>query len=219
MWSQLEDHRFGLGSSPNLEKTMAIHSSTLAWKIPQTEEPGRLHSMGSWNVRRDWATSLSLSCIGEGNGNPLQCLAWRIPGMVEPGGLPSMGSHRVRHDWSDLAATAAAAASPNLSYMTSAAYLYLKFWYLVTEVNLANTKLNLKDSLGWTRKAQLYCFTRQRGPQPINTPKTVCSYMEWIMSFAVMVQRKCDWGLKSYSVSVGIWNLSLVFNKHLAPLT
>ena len=40
----------------------------------------------------------SLSCIGEGNGDPLQFLAWRIPGMGEPGGLPSMGSHRVGHD-------------------------------------------------------------------------------------------------------------------------
>ena len=50
----------------------------------------------------------SLSCIGEGNGNPLQCFAWRIPGAGEPGGLPSMGSHRVGHDWSDLAAAAAA---------------------------------------------------------------------------------------------------------------
>ena len=39
----------------------------------------------------------SLSCTGEGNGNPLQFLAWRIPGMGEPGGLPSMGSHRVGH--------------------------------------------------------------------------------------------------------------------------
>ena len=34
---------------------------------------------------------LSLSCIGEGNGNPLQCSCRRIPGMEEPGGLPSMG--------------------------------------------------------------------------------------------------------------------------------
>ena len=40
----------------------------------------------------------SLSCIGEGNGNQLQCSSWRIPGMGEPGGLPSMGSHRVRHN-------------------------------------------------------------------------------------------------------------------------
>ena len=57
------------------EKTMATHSSTLAWKIPWTEEPGRLQSMGSLGVWHNWATSLSLSlsCIGEGNGNPLQC--------------------------------------------------------------------------------------------------------------------------------------------------
>ena len=45
----------------------------------------------------------SLSCIGEGNGNPLQCSCLEIPGMGEPGGLPSMGSHRVGHDGSDLA--------------------------------------------------------------------------------------------------------------------
>ena len=45
----------------------------------------------------------SVSCIGEGNGTPLQCSCKRIPGMVE---LPSMGSHRVGHDWSDLAAAA-----------------------------------------------------------------------------------------------------------------
>jgi len=43
-----------------LEKAMATHSSTLAWKIPWTEEPGRLQSMGSLRVRHDWATSLSL---------------------------------------------------------------------------------------------------------------------------------------------------------------
>ena len=49
----------------------------------------------------------SLSCIGEGNGNPLQCSCLENPRDGEPGGLPSMGSHRVRHDWSDLAAAAA----------------------------------------------------------------------------------------------------------------
>ena len=43
-----------------LEKTMATHSSTLAWKIPWTEEPGRLQSMGSLRVSHDWTTSLSL---------------------------------------------------------------------------------------------------------------------------------------------------------------
>ena len=46
----------------------------------------------------------SLSCIGEGNGNPLQCSGLESPRDGEPGGLPSMGSHRVGYDWSDLAA-------------------------------------------------------------------------------------------------------------------
>ena len=52
---------------------MAPHSSTLALKIPWMEEPGGLQSMGSLGVGHNWVTSLSLSCIGEGNGNPLQC--------------------------------------------------------------------------------------------------------------------------------------------------
>ena len=46
--------------SKNPEKVMAPHSSTLAWKIPWTEKPGRLLSMGSLRVRHDWLTSLSL---------------------------------------------------------------------------------------------------------------------------------------------------------------
>ena len=59
--------------------TMAPHSSTLAWKLPWTEEPGRLQSMGLLRVGHDWATSLSLSCIGEGNGNPVQCSCLENP--------------------------------------------------------------------------------------------------------------------------------------------
>ena len=62
-----------------VEKAMAPHSSTLAWKISWTEEPGRLQSMGSLRVEQDWATSLSLSCTGEGNGNPLQCSCLENP--------------------------------------------------------------------------------------------------------------------------------------------
>ena len=80
---------------------MATHSSTLTWKIPWTEEPGRLQSMGSLRVGHDWATSLSLflSCIGEGNGNPLPYSCLENPRTGEPGGLLSMGLHRVGHDW------------------------------------------------------------------------------------------------------------------------
>ena len=55
--------------------------STLAWKIPWTEEPGGLQSMGS--LESDTSERLhfhfSLSCIGEGNGNPLQCFCLENP--------------------------------------------------------------------------------------------------------------------------------------------
>ena len=61
---------------------MATHSSTLAWKIPWTEEPGRLQSMGSLRVGHDWGTSLWLFTFrmnGEGNGNPIQCSCLENP--------------------------------------------------------------------------------------------------------------------------------------------
>ena len=64
-----------------LEKAMAPHSSTLAWRIPWTQEPGRLQSVGSLRVEHDWRLHFhfSLSCTGEGNGNPLQCSCLEIP--------------------------------------------------------------------------------------------------------------------------------------------
>ena len=60
---------------------MAPHSSTLAWKIPWMEEPGRLQSMRSLLVGHDRVTSLSLSlsCIGGENDNPLQCSCLENP--------------------------------------------------------------------------------------------------------------------------------------------
>ena len=64
-----------------MEKAMAPHSSTFAWKIPWVEKPGRLQSMGSLEL--DMTERLpfhfSLSCIGEGNGNPLQCSCLENP--------------------------------------------------------------------------------------------------------------------------------------------
>ena len=57
-WINMLDEKFS--SVSLLEKAMAPHSSTLAWKIPLAEEPGRLQSMGSRRVGHDWATSLSL---------------------------------------------------------------------------------------------------------------------------------------------------------------
>ena len=59
------------GDVKGKEKAMAPYSNTHAWRIPWMEEPARLQSMGSLRVRHNWVTSLSR--IGEGNGNPLQC--------------------------------------------------------------------------------------------------------------------------------------------------
>ena len=89
---------------------MATHSSTLAWKIPWTEELGRIQSLGSRRVGHDWATSLSLFTFTHWR-RKWQPTPVFLPGeslAEEHGGLPSMGSHRAGHDWSDLAAAAAA---------------------------------------------------------------------------------------------------------------
>ena len=81
---------------------MGTHSSTLAWKIPWVEEPGRLKSMGSLRVRH--TERLHFHALEKEMATHSSVLAWRIPGMAEPGGLTSMGSHQFGHDRSDLAA-------------------------------------------------------------------------------------------------------------------
>ena len=79
---------------------MAPHFSTLAWKIPWMEEPGRLQSMGSLGVGplSDFTLTFHFHALEEEIATHSSVLAWRIPGTEEPGGLPSMGSHRVGHD-------------------------------------------------------------------------------------------------------------------------
>ena len=88
---------------------MAPHSSTLAWKIPWMEEPGRLQSMGSLSRTRlrDFTFTFHFYTSEKEMATHSSVLAWTIPGMVELDGLLSMGSHRVGHDGSDLAAAAA----------------------------------------------------------------------------------------------------------------
>ena len=118
LWSEVNKHSMprkkvvqkpwggqGISILPGL-KAMAPHSSTLAWKIPWTEEPGRLQSMGSLRVGHNWATSFSLFTF----------MHWRRKWQPTPVFLPGKsqgwgawwaavyGSHRVGHDWSDLAA-------------------------------------------------------------------------------------------------------------------
>ena len=91
------------------EKAMAPHSSTLDWKVPWMEEPGRLQSMGSLRIGHDWATSLSLFTF----------MHWRrkwqptpvfLPGESQDGGAwwaAVYGVAQSRTHWSDLAAAAA----------------------------------------------------------------------------------------------------------------
>ena len=82
------------------EKAMATHSSTLAWQIPWTKEPGRLQSMGSLGVGTglsDVTSTFHFHAL-EKEMATHSSIAWRIPGTGEPGGLPSMGSQRVRHN-------------------------------------------------------------------------------------------------------------------------
>ena len=79
---------------------MTPHSSTLAWKLPWMEEPGRLQSMGSLRVGHDFTFTFTFlfHALEKEMATHSSVLAWRIPGTGEPGGLPSMGSHRVGHD-------------------------------------------------------------------------------------------------------------------------
>ena len=82
------------------EKAVATHSSTLAWKIPWTEEPGKLQSMGLLSRTRlsDFTFTFHFHALGKEMATHSSVLAWRIRGTGDPGGLPSMGSHRVGHD-------------------------------------------------------------------------------------------------------------------------
>ena len=94
---------------------MATHSSTLAWKIPWMEEPGRLHAVHGVAEGRtqlsDFTFTFHFHALEKEMAIHSSVLAWRISGTGDPGGLPSLGSHRVVHDWSDLAAAAAVWAS------------------------------------------------------------------------------------------------------------
>ena len=98
---KLPDVQAGFRKGRATEKAMAPHSSTLPCKIPWTEKPGRLQSMGSaksWTQLSDFTFTFHFDALEKEMATHSSVLAWRIPGMGEPGGLPSMGSHRVGHN-------------------------------------------------------------------------------------------------------------------------
>ena len=78
---------------------MAPQSSTLAWKIPWTEEPGRLLSMGSLRAQlSNFPFTFHSHALEKEMATHSSVLAWRTPETGEPGGLQSMGLQRVGHD-------------------------------------------------------------------------------------------------------------------------
>ena len=119
---------------PDLDPTQRrrwhfFHSSTLAWKIPWTEEPGRLQSMGSLKSRTrlsDLTFTFHFPALEKEMATHSSVLAWRIPGTGEPDGLLSMGSNRVGHDWSDFAVVVVAVQkliSFNRSHLFTSAFI------------------------------------------------------------------------------------------------
>ena len=94
-WPQPPGINIGL-SETTLEKEMATHSSTLAWRIPWREEPGRLQSMGSQIVGHDWAISFHFTSLhfkwnkGTGKAFPSPSFCWVSP-FPQPGSLAPSG--------------------------------------------------------------------------------------------------------------------------------
>ena len=95
----LEKSLIKIGSSRyNIWPMMAPHSSTLAWKIPWTEEAA-VHEVTKSQTRlSDFTFTFHFHALEKEMATHSSVLAWRIPGTGEPGRRPSMGLHRVGHD-------------------------------------------------------------------------------------------------------------------------
>ena len=88
-----------LGWEDLLEQGMATHSSILAWRIPWTEEPGRVHGVAKSQTQlSNFTFTFHFHALEKEMATHSSVLAWRIPGTGEPGALPSLGSQRVGQD-------------------------------------------------------------------------------------------------------------------------
>ena len=103
-------HLFDKGSSKLWRRQWQPTPVLLPGKIPQTEEPGRLQSMGLGSRTRlsNFTFTFHFHALEKEMATHSSVLVWRVPGTGEPGGLPSMVSHRVGHDltttWASLIA-------------------------------------------------------------------------------------------------------------------
>ena len=100
-----------------------------SWKFPWTEQPGKLQSMGSWRVEHDWATSLhfSLSCVGEENGNPLQCSCLENP---RDGGAWWGAIYGVAQSWTQLKWLSRSSSSDDVRSTASECFRKRSTWFL-----------------------------------------------------------------------------------------
>ena len=157
------------------EKAMAPHSTTLAWKIPWTEEPGRLQSMGSLRIGHDWATSLSLFTF----------MHWRRKWQPTPVFLPGesqgreslvgfrLWGRRVGHDWSGLAAAAAAEAC----YCWNRSPFSFHFW----EIQLVSPKYSTLHAI-WSESnplKKIFLFWTNYGKPLKKQMATHSSILAW----------------------------------------
>ena len=133
------------------EKAMAPHSCTLAWKIPRTEEPGRLQSMGLLRVGHDF--HFSLSCIGEGNGNPLQCSCLENPrdGGAWWAAISGVAQSRTRRKRLSCSSSSSVCISIPISQMTPSPLSY---------PDIRKFVLNICVSISALQKVHLYHFSR-----------------------------------------------------------
>ena len=136
---------------------MAPHSSTLAWKIPWTEEPGKPQSMGSLGVGHDWVTSLS--CIGEGNGNPLQYSCLENP---RDGGAWWAAIYGVAQSWTWLKRLSSSSSKVNNHYFKVSI-----LWDIISPLlNLITTWVGISQ-IYWT--GDLPLRMRQKGKFHMST--------------------------------------------------
>ena len=175
---------------------MATHSSTLAWKSPCTEEPGRLQSMALLEAGHDWANSLSLFTF----------MCWRRKWQPTPVFLPGesqgrgslvgcrLRGRRVRHDWSDLEAAAAAELIPEK------ASTHCRCVYSGPNCRLLYSRPALSDDL---RSFKL----STTAPGCSDFSNSSIDYLTWVIASPALLPRGFDVWLPAYGRDIS-WKIA-----------
>ena len=131
---------------------MAPHSSTLAWRVPWMEEPGRLQSWGHEESLNDFTFTFHFHALEKEMAAHSSVLAWRIPGTGKPHGLPSLGSHRAGQD-KRLSSSSSSDIRTYSVYdvfgtVLSALYIFFQkygYFFCSIHITLVNSGLLIKD--------------------------------------------------------------------------